>query len=58
MKEIEHGRQLRKEMLDIIERADVAMAAGNLDKVRLGAQDEVRCEVFEVSKSSVDEVEL
>jgi len=34
LKEIEHGRKLRKEMLDIIERADVAFAAGKLDKVK------------------------
>eukprot|EP00440_Ansanella_granifera_P061822 gb/GFBE01067024.1/.p1 GENE.gb/GFBE01067024.1/~~gb/GFBE01067024.1/.p1 ORF type:complete len:504 (+),score=133.20 gb/GFBE01067024.1/:1-1512(+) len=34
LKEIEHGRQVRKDMLDIIERADVALAAGNLDKVK------------------------
>ncbi|CAK9066076.1 unnamed protein product, partial [Durusdinium trenchii] len=32
LKEIEHGRRVRKEMLDIIERAEVALAAGNIDK--------------------------
>ncbi|CAK8985529.1 Probable NADH-ubiquinone oxidoreductase C3A11.07, partial [Durusdinium trenchii] len=34
LKEIEHGRRVRKEMLDIIERAEVALAAGNIDKVK------------------------
>ncbi|CAL1134947.1 unnamed protein product, partial [Cladocopium goreaui] len=34
LKEIEHGRQLRKEMLDIIERAEVANANGEINKVK------------------------
>mmetsp|Transcript_75121 Transcript_75121/g.210749 ORF Transcript_75121/g.210749 Transcript_75121/m.210749 type:complete len:504 (+) Transcript_75121:83-1594(+) len=34
MKEIEHGRAVRKEMLDLIERADVALAAGNVQKAK------------------------
>eukprot|EP00928_Gymnodinium_smaydae_P008603 TRINITY_DN1312_c0_g1_i3.p1 TRINITY_DN1312_c0_g1~~TRINITY_DN1312_c0_g1_i3.p1 ORF type:complete len:528 (-),score=126.89 TRINITY_DN1312_c0_g1_i3:480-2000(-) len=34
LKEIEHGRSVRKKLLDNIERADVAFAAGNLEKVK------------------------
>mmetsp|Transcript_85455 Transcript_85455/g.151104 ORF Transcript_85455/g.151104 Transcript_85455/m.151104 type:complete len:507 (-) Transcript_85455:168-1688(-) len=34
LKEIEHGRQVRKDMLDIIEKADVALAAGQIDKAK------------------------
>mmetsp|Transcript_91420 Transcript_91420/g.165088 ORF Transcript_91420/g.165088 Transcript_91420/m.165088 type:complete len:505 (-) Transcript_91420:153-1667(-) len=34
MKEIEHGRQVRKDLLDTLENADVALAAGKLDKVK------------------------
>lgn len=34
MKEIEHGRAVRKEMLDVIERADVEMAAGRVENVK------------------------
>mmetsp|Transcript_17441 Transcript_17441/g.49524 ORF Transcript_17441/g.49524 Transcript_17441/m.49524 type:complete len:510 (+) Transcript_17441:95-1624(+) len=34
MKEIEHGRAVRKHMLDVIDRADVAMAAGRVDEVK------------------------
>jgi len=34
LKEIEHGRAVRKDMLDMIEKADVANAAGQIDKVK------------------------
>jgi len=34
MKEIEHGRAVRKELLDVIERADVEMAAGREANVK------------------------
>lgn len=34
MKEMEHGRAVRKEMLDVIERADVEMAAGRVENVK------------------------
>jgi NADH:ubiquinone reductase (non-electrogenic) len=34
LKEVEHGRVVRKELLDIVDRADVARAAGNMDKVK------------------------
>merc|ERR1719311_545349 len=34
LKEIEHGREVRKDLLDIIEKADVARAAGDMDTVK------------------------
>eukprot|EP00933_Yihiella_yeosuensis_P082104 TRINITY_DN95861_c0_g1_i1.p1 TRINITY_DN95861_c0_g1~~TRINITY_DN95861_c0_g1_i1.p1 ORF type:complete len:508 (-),score=109.10 TRINITY_DN95861_c0_g1_i1:3-1526(-) len=34
LKEIEHGRSIRKKLLDNIERADVAYATGNMEKVK------------------------
>merc|ERR1719476_1338136 len=34
LKEIEHGREVRREMLNVIERADVARVAGDIEKVK------------------------
>lgn len=34
LKEVEHGRQVRKELLNIVAEADVAHAAGKIDKVK------------------------
>lgn len=34
LKEIEHGRQVRKELLDVIQKADVARAAGRLEEMQ------------------------
>eukprot|EP00401_Gymnodinium_catenatum_P015651 CAMPEP_0117486266 /NCGR_PEP_ID=MMETSP0784-20121206/15388_1 /TAXON_ID=39447 /ORGANISM="" /LENGTH=481 /DNA_ID=CAMNT_0005280871 /DNA_START=1 /DNA_END=1446 /DNA_ORIENTATION=- len=34
LKEIEHGREVRKQFLDRVEQADVALAAGQLDRVK------------------------
>jgi len=34
MKEIEHGRQVRKDMLDLVEDADVARAAGDVETMK------------------------